>query len=53
LKYGFDRSNKNGGISLHSRKAKFVHPVSKEEIEIIAPLPDDNQWKIFVSLPVK
>jgi 23S rRNA pseudouridine1911/1915/1917 synthase len=45
LKYGFDRSNPDGGISLHSRKARFVHPVSKEEIEIIAPVPDDKLWK--------
>jgi 23S rRNA pseudouridine1911/1915/1917 synthase len=49
LKYGFDRSNKDGGISLHSRKAKFIHPVSKEEIEIIAPVPEDNQWRFFES----
>jgi len=47
LKYGFARSNKDGGISLHSRKAKFIHPVSKEEIEIIAPLPNDNLWQAF------
>jgi 23S rRNA pseudouridine1911/1915/1917 synthase len=45
LKYGFDRSNKDGGISLHARKARFIHPVSKEEIEIVAPVPDDTLWK--------
>jgi 23S rRNA pseudouridine1911/1915/1917 synthase len=45
LKYGFDRSNPDGGISLHSRKATFTHPVSKEEIEIIAPVPDDKLWR--------
>ncbi|MDR0864153.1 MAG: RluA family pseudouridine synthase [Candidatus Symbiothrix sp.] len=49
LKYGFDRSNPDGGISLHSRKARFVHPVSKEEIEIIAPVPEDKLWKMFES----
>ncbi len=47
LKYGFDRSNKDGGISLHARKITFIHPVSKEPIEIIAPVPDDNLWKAF------
>ena len=47
LKYGFDRSNKDGGISLHARKIKFIHPVSKEDIEIIAPLPEDKLWKAF------
>ncbi len=44
LKYGFDRSNKNGGIHLHARKIKFIHPVSKEVIEIEAPAPDDVLW---------
>lgn len=45
LKYGFDRSNPDGGISLHARKISFIHPVSKELIEVIAPTPDDNLWK--------
>ncbi|MBP9793849.1 MAG: RNA pseudouridine synthase [Flavobacterium sp.] len=45
LKYGFDRSNPDGGIHLHARKLKFIHPVSKEPIEIIAPVPDDVIWK--------
>ena len=47
LKYGFDRSNKDGGICLHSRKVEFIHPVSKESIEITAPVPDDTLWKTF------
>jgi 23S rRNA pseudouridine1911/1915/1917 synthase len=45
LKYGFDRSNPNGGIHLHARKLCFTHPVSKEAITIIAPTPDDVIWK--------
>ena len=45
LKYGFDRSNKDGGISLHARSAEFIHPVSKENVRIVAPVPDDNLWK--------
>ncbi len=45
LKYGFDRSNPDGGIHLHARKLSFVHPVSKEEISIIAPVPDAVLWK--------
>ncbi len=44
LKYGFDRSNPDGGIHLHARKLKFVHPVTKESIEIIAPTPNDVIW---------
>ncbi|HRG18892.1 MAG TPA: RluA family pseudouridine synthase [Flavobacterium lutivivi] len=45
LKYGFDRSNQDGGIHLHARKLAFIHPVSKENIEIIAPTPNEVLWK--------
>lgn len=45
LKYGADRSNQDGGISLHARKISFIHPVSKETIEVTAPVPDDNLWR--------
>lgn len=45
LKYGFDRSNKDASISLHARTLKFVHPVKKETVEFIAPLPNDPLWK--------
>ena len=44
LKYGAKRSNPDGGISLHARKIEFVHPVSKQEKSIIAPVPDDTLW---------
>jgi len=47
LKYGYPRSNPNGGISLHARQIQFKHPVKDEEINILAPLPDDAFWKIF------
>lgn len=47
LKYGADRSNPDGGISLHARKVSFIHPVSKELIEVVAPTPDENLWKAF------
>lgn len=49
LKYGFERSNRNGGIDLHSRKLVFVHPVSKELIEIIAPTPKDIIWNAVLN----
>lgn len=45
LKYGFDRSNPDGGIHLHARKLVFTHPVTKEQIAIIAPVPNDVIWK--------
>lgn len=45
LKYGFPRSNPDGGISLQAHKVNFIHPVSKQLIEIEAPIPDDALWK--------
>jgi len=44
LKYGFDRSNPDGGIHLHARKLIFIHPVSKENLEIVAPPPNNSVW---------
>ncbi|WP_353151695.1 RluA family pseudouridine synthase [Flavobacterium sp.] len=46
LKYGFDRSNPNGGIHLHARKLVLTHPVTKDLVEIIAPVPEDVLWKL-------
>ncbi len=45
LKYGAKRSNPDGGISLHARRIEFVHPVSKQDIVITAPVPEDKLWK--------
>ncbi len=46
LKYGAPRSNPDGGISLHARKLDFIHPVTKEHIEIVAPVPqNDAVWR--------
>jgi 23S rRNA pseudouridine1911/1915/1917 synthase len=44
LKYGFDRSNPDGGIHLHARKLVFIHPVTKETLEITAPTPNEVIW---------
>ena len=44
LKYGAQRSNPDGSISLLSRRVQFTHPVSKEPIDIFSPIPDDNLW---------
>lgn len=44
LKYGFDRSNPDGGIHLHARKLSFLHPVTKELLMIVAPVPTDPVW---------
>lgn len=46
LKYGSPRSNPDGGIHLHARKLEFTHPVTKEKLEITAPVPqNDALWK--------
>ncbi len=47
LKYGAKRSNPDASISLHARKIEFSHPVSKENLCIIAPVPNDNLWRWF------
>ena len=47
LKYGAQRSNSDGSISLHARYIEFIHPVSKELISITAPLPGDKLWQSF------
>lgn len=44
LKYGFKRSNPDGGINLHARKIEFMHPVTKEIVQIEADLPRDVIW---------
>ena len=50
LKYGFPRSNDDGGISLFAREISFIHPVKKENITITAHLPEGDIWKEFKAL---
>lgn len=45
LKYGAKRSNPDGGICLHARKIEFIHPVSKLQLCITAPVPNDSLWQ--------
>ena len=47
LKYGFDRSNPDGGIHLHARQLVLVHPVTKENMVFTAPPPDDVLWNLL------
>ena len=44
LKYGAKRSNKDGSICLHAREIIFKHPVTKEELKITAPTPQNMIW---------
>jgi len=50
LKYGFPRSNSDGGIHLHAYSVEFIHPVKKKPIKIIAKPPDDVLWNYFNEL---
>lgn len=47
LKYGAERSNSDGSISLLARRVEFIHPVSGVKIDVTAPLPADNLWQAF------
>jgi len=47
LKYGAERSNPDGSISLHAFHVIFEHPVSHEMIDVKAPLPQDSLWQSF------
>jgi len=53
LKYGAKRSNEDGSISLHARSITFMHPVTNEEVRIVAPLPENGIWKIFRNFELK
>ena len=45
IKYGSKRTNKDGSIDLHARNLQFIHPVTKKEIDITAPVRDEKIWK--------
>lgn len=45
LKYGFDRSNPDASIHLHSYKAEFIHPIKLEKLSIVCkPFTKDTVW---------
>lgn len=50
VKYGFRRGNKDRSIHLHAWKLSFSHPVTREQVDLVADLPDDNVWKAFGEL---
>ncbi len=49
LKYGSERSNPDGSISLHAWHITFEHPVSHQSINVFAPLPGDALWQSFAA----
>jgi len=42
LKYGAKEPNPDKSICLHARNIEFIHPVSKVQISVVAPLPKHN-----------
>ncbi len=48
LKYGADRSNKDGSIHLHARRLEFLHPVKNEMLQLVAQPPHDTIWNACV-----
>lgn len=47
LKYRAKQPNSDASICLHAYKINFVHPVTKEPIEIKANPPQNEHWEIF------
>ncbi len=47
VKYGASKANADGSICLHCRSMRFVHPVTKEEIDVVADIPKDPIWGMF------
>ena len=47
VKYGYERTNEGGAIHLHSRRVEFMHPVNKNKVNVVAPLPNDVIWNYF------
>ena len=45
LKYGATKANEDKSICLHSRRVRFTHPVSKEDIDVTAPLHKPELWE--------
>jgi 23S rRNA pseudouridine1911/1915/1917 synthase len=46
IKYGFARTNTDASIHLHARELRFLHPVTKKEVVLIATPPlTDPLWQ--------
>ena len=49
IKYGFDRTNSNASIHLHSYKAEFIHPIKLEPLIIVCkPQTTDTVWNELI-----
>jgi len=50
LKYGFPTPNTDKSINLHARRLNFVHPIKKEKMLVVAPVPENAFWEQFLTL---
>lgn len=50
VKYGANRTNKDGSIHLFARSLTFNHPIKKESMTITANPPIDPLWNEFINL---
>lgn len=50
VKYGARRGNKDRSIGLHAWKAEFIHPTTKNLLQLEAPLPLNDIWPIILQL---
>jgi 23S rRNA pseudouridine1911/1915/1917 synthase len=49
IKYGHNLPSGSGRIYLHARTLEFTHPVGKGPVQVSAPLPNDEIWRLFNS----
>jgi 23S rRNA pseudouridine1911/1915/1917 synthase len=47
VKYGYPTANSDMSICLHAKRLQFIHPVSKIEIDVVAPTPKSGEWQRF------
>ena len=47
VKYGQTKPTSDKSIYLHALGLSFVHPVSKENLNLHAPMPEFGNWKFF------
>jgi len=50
LKYGYATPNPDKSINLHARRLNFIHPIKKEKMLVVAPLPENPFWEQFLKL---
>ena len=48
--YGSTKIYKENAICLHAKQLSFVHPLTNEALNIIAPVPKDEVWNAFAMI---